>query len=110
VQGHGTRLRLHLNPFFGKKGLSEITAGTMQEYRVDRIQTSAEGKAPARSTLHDEVGTLRLVLKTAIRHKWLDHLPDLSPRYKTQGKIVHRALVQSRRIQEALRSNARQRP
>jgi hypothetical protein len=36
-------------------------------------------KPPSRSTLHDEVVTLRLVLKTAIRHGWLDHLPDLSP-------------------------------
>jgi hypothetical protein len=40
--------------------------------------------------MHDEVVTLRLVLKTAIRHAWLAHLPDLSPPYKTQGKIVHR--------------------
>jgi integrase len=30
------------------------------------------------------------VLKTAIRHGWLAHLPDLSPPYRTQGKIVHR--------------------
>jgi hypothetical protein len=26
----------------------------------------------------------------AIRHQWLAHLPDLSPPYRTQGKIVHR--------------------
>jgi phage gp16-like protein len=35
-------------------------------------------KPPARSTLHDEVVTLRLVLKTAIRHGWITRLPDLS--------------------------------
>lgn len=34
--------------------------------------------------------TLRQVLKTAIRHEWLAFLPDLSPPYKTSGKIVHR--------------------
>ncbi|NJM91890.1 MAG: site-specific integrase [Rhodospirillaceae bacterium] len=45
---------------------------------------------PARSTLHDEIVTLRLVLKTAIRHAWLSHLPDLSPPYRTQGKITRR--------------------
>jgi hypothetical protein len=33
---------------------------------------------------------LRLILKTAIRHNGLTHLPDLSPPYRTQGKIVHR--------------------
>ncbi|HTQ70060.1 MAG TPA: site-specific integrase [Acidocella sp.] len=92
VQGHQIRLRLHLLPFFGKMGLSEVTPGTVQDYRVHRIETAtkAGGKAPARSTLHDEVVTLRLVLKAAIRHGWLSHLPDLSPPYKTQGKIVHR--------------------
>ena len=46
---------------------------------------------PSRSTLHDEIVTLRQVLKTALRHGWLDHLPDLSPPYNTQGKISHRA-------------------
>jgi hypothetical protein len=41
--------------------------------------------------LHDEVGTLRLVLKTAIRHQWLSHPHDFSPPYKTQGKVAHRS-------------------
>ena len=35
--------------------------------------------------------TLRQVLKTAMRHGWLDHLPDFSEPYKTHGKISHRA-------------------
>jgi len=92
VQGHQIRLRLHLLPFFGKMGLSEVTPGTVQDYRVHRIETAtkAKTKPPARSTLHDEVVTLRLVLKAAIRHGWLTHLPDLAPPYKTQGKVVHR--------------------
>ena len=90
VEGHGIRLRLHLVPFFGDLGLSEVTPGKVQEYRMHRIATSSAGKAPARSTIHDEIVTLRQVLKTAIRHSWLSHLPDLSPPYKTQGKIVHR--------------------
>ncbi|NBO19715.1 MAG: site-specific integrase [Proteobacteria bacterium] len=90
VEGHGIRLRLHLLPFFGACGLSEITPGKVQEYRVHRISTSRTGKAPARSTLHDEIVTLRQVLKTGTRHGWLAHLPDLSPPYRTQGKIVHR--------------------
>ena len=105
VEGHKIRLRLHLVPFFGAFVVSEITAGKVQEYRVHRATVPPTGgkqpvrmtkgatpvyKAPSRSTLHDEVVTLRLVLKTAIRHGWLDHLPDLSPPYRTQGKVVHR--------------------
>ncbi|HEY1612075.1 MAG TPA: site-specific integrase [Rhizomicrobium sp.] len=123
VKGHKLRLDLHLLPYFGDKGLSEINAGTVQEYRLWRVEMNkkrAEGaadraalkkreledadktykgrepgeirkaKPPSRSTLHDEVVTLRMALKTAIRHNWLEHLPDLSPPYKTQGKIVHR--------------------
>jgi hypothetical protein len=71
-------------------GLSTITPGKVQEYRVHRIATSSTGKPPARSTIHDEIVALRLVMKTAIRHEWLKHLPDFSPPYKTSGKVVHR--------------------
>jgi len=91
IEGHKARLRLHLVPFFGKMGLSKITAGQAQEYRIHRLQTASTGKPPSRSTMHDEIVTLRQVLKTALRHNWLDHLPDLSPPYKTNGKISHRA-------------------
>ncbi|WP_193725741.1 hypothetical protein [Ferruginivarius sediminum] len=49
------------------------------------------GKPPSRSTLHDEIVTLRQVLKTAMRHGWLSALPDLSPPYNTAAKVSHRA-------------------
>lgn len=90
VEGYAIRLRLHLLPFFGDLGVSRVTPGKVQEYRVHRISTSTTGKAPARSTIHDEIVTVRQVLKTAIRHEWLAHLPDFSPAYKTSGKVVHR--------------------
>jgi integrase len=108
VEGHGIRLRLHLLPFFGSLGLSQVTPGKVQEYRVHRMTSVAAEKPPietaaevtqavrrrprgaSRSTLHDEIVTLRQVLKTAIRHEWLAYLHDFSPPYRTQGKIVHR--------------------
>jgi integrase len=90
VSGYADRLRLHVLPFFGDMGLSTITPGKVQEYRVHRITTSPTGKAPARSTIPNEIVTIRQVLKTAIRHEWLAHLPDFSPPYKSQGKVVHR--------------------
>ena len=31
VEGHQIRLRLHLSPFFGELGVSEVTAGKVQE-------------------------------------------------------------------------------
>ena len=88
---HKARIRLHLMPFFEEMGLSTMTAGQVQEYRIHRLQTQSTGKAPSRSTMHDEIVTLRQVLKTAMRHNWLAHLPDLSPPYKTNSKISHRA-------------------
>jgi len=115
VRGHKDRIRLHLNPFFGSMGLSTITAGVVQEYRIHRmarhrqaqLDTLAErrkrlgDKAPktpdpaptplARSTLHHEIVTLRQVLKTANRHGWLPHLPDLTAPYRSSGKVSHRA-------------------
>jgi integrase len=41
--------------------------------------------------MHQEIVTLRQILKTAIRHGWLDHLPDLSAPYRSSPKISHRA-------------------
>ena len=122
IEGHGIRLRLHLLPFFGDLGLSQVTPGKVQEYRVHRItsrlEPNPESKSnrpvkdtpPARSTIHDEIVTLRQVLKTAIRHGWLAHLPDLSPPYKTQGKVVHRAWfspAEYKQLYEATRVYAR---
>ena len=72
-------------------GLSQITSGAVQDYRVDRIQNPKSGKQPAYSTLHDEIVTLRMVLKTTIRKGWIAHLPDLSAPYRQSGKVVHRA-------------------
>lgn len=102
TESHAIRLRVHLIPFFGDLPLDKVSPGKVQEYRVHRMTTynlpnpssksqhKPRTKPPARSTLHDEVVTLRMVLKTAIRHGWLEHLPDLTPPYRSQGKIVHR--------------------
>ncbi len=111
VEGHKARIRLHLLPFFGNLGLSQITAGKVQEYRVERINQPRNGKSPSFSTLHDEVVTLRLVLKAAVRHDWLAHLPDFSAPYKTSRKIAHRAWFspeEYRRLYTATRDNAKQ--
>lgn len=187
VEGHVRRLVLHLIPFFGDKGLSEITPGAVQEYRIfrlapenkpvnkpfkqafrqfekeyafrsnDRSDREAQArlevvkkhllpyfedyitssitphdlgtyreyrlaqietgstpskalvdkelgiygemqrwmnqrsKPPSKSTMHHEIVTLRQVLKTSIRHGWLDHLPDISPPYRKAEKVSHRA-------------------
>ena len=88
VRGHKDRIRLHLNPFFGGKGLSAITPGLVQEYRIQRRQAA---RPPARTTLHHELVTLRQVLKTAIRHGWLAGVPDLTAPYRSSSKVSHRA-------------------
>lgn len=110
VAGHKARIRLHLQPFFGALGLSQITAGKVQEYRVERLTNPVSGKPPSYSTLHDEIVTLRLILKAAIRHEWLVHLPDFSAPYKTSRKIAHRAWFspeEYRQLYTATRENAR---
>ena len=102
VEAHKSRLRLHLRTFFGDKGLSEIMPGLVQDYRIWRAKTGTDEnprrdmrgnlmKPPGRSQLHQEIVTLRLVLKTANRSGWLPYLPDLSPPYRANGKIAHRA-------------------
>jgi integrase len=93
VQSYEWMLRVYLIPYFGKMALSEITAGTVQEYRIHRRQVGIDkrGKPPSRTAMHHETVALRQVLKTAMRHGWLRSMPDLSQPYKTSGKVTHRA-------------------
>jgi integrase len=90
VAEHKAHLKNHLRPFFGKKGVMEITADTAQEYRIHRAKTSRTGKPPARNTLDNEVITLRLVMKVALRKGWITGLPNFAAPYKKQMKVVRR--------------------
>jgi integrase len=93
VEGQHWRSSGRLVPFFGDLGISEITSGKIQEYRLRRHQETIAkyGKPPGRSTIHQEIVTLRQTLKTAMRHGWLDRLPDFSEPYRKSPKIPHRA-------------------
>jgi integrase len=93
VDGHIRRIRKYLIPFFGDKGLSKVTSGLIQEYRIDRMEKckAERGKPPARNTMHQESVALRQVLKSALRHGDLSALPDMSQPYRTNSKISHRA-------------------
>jgi hypothetical protein len=93
ARGQHARTNNYLIPFFGSLVLPEITAGKVNEYRVHRLEESKanRGKPPARDTMHQEMVTLRQVFKTALRHGWIDHLPDLSEPYRASPKISHRA-------------------
>ena len=123
TEGHEIRLRVHLLPFFGHLGISKVSPGKVQDYRIHRMTSRLEpnpasrsnrpllDKPPARSTLHNEIVTLRQVLKTAIRQGWLEHLPDLPAPYRTQGKIVHRpwfSPAEYKPLYEATRAYARE--
>ena len=46
VQDHYRRIRSYLMPHFGKMALSQINAGTVQDYRVSRLKP-VEGKETA---------------------------------------------------------------
>lgn len=91
VAQYDQKLKAIILPYLGEKYLSEITAGTIQDYRIHRAKTCKTGKPPSRSTMHQEIVAIRQVLKTAKRHGWIDHLPDLSMPYKTAGKMTRRA-------------------
>jgi len=108
VEGKTRYLRLRLLPFFGDRPIGQVTAGLIQEYRVHRLTAPDEAaagkkarlkpgqqprpyKRPARSTLHQEIVTLRQVLKTANRKGWIYAVPDMTAPYKSSGKVTHRA-------------------
>lgn len=105
------RSKVHLVPFFGPLGLSEITSGKVQDYRIHRHEEAVakRGKPPAHNTLHQEIVTLRQTLKTAVRQGWLDRLPDLSEPYRSSPKISHRAWFspeEYKKLYEATRKRA----
>ncbi|OPH82451.1 tyrosine-type recombinase/integrase [Nitrobacter vulgaris] len=112
VEAHRTRLDNHILPFMGDKGLSEITPGLLQEYRIHRHEKAIArwGAPPARNTIHQEVVVIRQVLKSAVRHGWLRLMPDLSEPYKASGKISHRAWFspdEYKQLYEATRERAK---
>lgn len=93
IKEHGWRIDKYLLPFFGDKVLPEVTPALVQEYRMHRRNLSMQRwrRPPARQTIHQEIVTLRQVLKTANRLGWLEYLPDLSEPFRGNGKITHRA-------------------
>ncbi len=125
IQGHKDRIRLHLMPFFGDKSVNQVTSGLWQEYRVHRMTepkpdesvplppTDKEPKPwkpPARKTLHNEMVTMNMVLKTSMRRGWLEVLPDLSDPYRRQSKVEHRPWFTPKeyeQLYQATRDNAK---
>ena len=110
VQNHQGRLNNYLLPFFGKKGLSEITPGLVQEYRISRLTPDENGKVPAHSTLNQEIVVLRQVMKTANRYGWIAQLPDYSNPYQMSRKVTHRAWFSPedyKKLYQATRRNAK---
>lgn len=123
LQGHKDRIRLHLLPFFGDRIVADISTGAAQEYRVHRMtepegaedETEGEGgeakpwKPPARNTIHNEIVTLSMVLKTAQRHGWIEQVQDLFDPYRRQSKVEHRPWFtpnEYKLLYEATRRNA----
>ncbi len=125
VDGKERHLRLYLLPFFGKLPITEVTSGLISEYRVSRVTAPPDQetgwrskigrqrrtfKRPARATLHQEIVTLRQVMKTANRKGWIAAVPDMSAPYKTNGKVSHRAWFapdEYKRFYQATRERAR---
>lgn len=91
IKGQELRIKAHLLPYFGDMPVEAINAGTVQEYRVHRQTHGHKGKTPSRASLHAETVGLRMILKTAHRYGWIKSVPDISPPYKTSGKVKHRA-------------------
>jgi integrase len=98
------KLAKYLIPYFGDMIISEITAGTAQEYRIYRMENGYRGKPPCRKTVEDEMVPLRQVLQTAVRHRWLEYVPDFSPPFKKSKKVSHRAWFSRQQYGELYRA------
>jgi integrase len=99
------RMNAHVLPYFKDKALTAINKGMVQSYRVKRAEDTiakttvkgedgapdTPGKPPARSTMLQEIVTIRQVLKHAEGLGWIPYVPNLSTPYMTQGKRGRRA-------------------
>lgn len=111
------RIETGNSPRFGKdrkdKGAPDPVPVDMMADDVPRktlFKDPMPVKPPARSTLHDEIVTLNLALKAAVRHGWLEALPDVSAPYNAQSKITHRPWFspdEYKTLYAASRENAR---
>lgn len=111
LRHHKRRLNKHVAPYFGKKAIADITSSDIQEYRLHRhAQVKAHiGKPPAFSTIHQEIVVLRQVFKTALRHRWVEYMPDMSEPYRKNGKVQPRAWFsheEYKKLYEATRRRA----
>jgi integrase len=103
------KLRKYLVPYFGDLPVSAITPGMVQEYRIHRMANGYMGRTPARRTVEHELIPLRQVLKTAVRHRWLEYLPNFSPPFRESRKVSYRAWFspqEYRQLYEATRERA----
>jgi integrase len=85
------KLTKYLIPYFGDMPVSAISPGKVQEYRIHRMANGYMGRTPARRTIEHEMIPLRQVLKTAVRWRWLEYVPDFSPPFRESRKVSHRA-------------------
>ena len=51
TEGHEIRLRVHLLPFFGHLGVSKVSSGKLQDYRIHRMTSRLEPNPNSRSNL-----------------------------------------------------------
>ena len=92
-------------------GLSEITAGKVQEYRIHRHRGGDDEARQAAGPQHHASGNRLPPASPEDRrpHGWLDHLPDLSEPYRSSPKISHRAWFspeEYKKLYEATRERA----
>lgn len=115
VEGKAWHVRLRLEPFFGRAPLHRMTAGRIQAYRVSRMSppegdAAKDWRPPAKSTLHQELVTLRQILKWANRQGWIHALPYMSALHRQSGEVSHGAWFspeEYKRLYEATRERAR---
>jgi integrase len=111
VDGQHWRSSVHLVPFFGNLGISEITAGKIQEYRIHRHQEAItkRGKPPGHSTMHQEIVTrkgnkMRSVAVPLWVKQEIDGWLDVAGIEK--GPIFRRVLANGRVGKDALTERA----
>jgi integrase len=91
------QLDLHLQPFFGQKGLSRITTFDLERYKRHRVEQGA-----SQATVNREMAVLSHLFSMAVEWGWVTHRPAKIKRFKEDnGRIIYLTTEQCARVLEA---------
>lgn len=102
IQHKNTILRLHLLPFFGSKGLGEITSFDVEKYKAEKIKDGLNPK-----TINNHLTILHKAFQCALEWDIVDRCPGMKKLKIPPTKFDYLTVDESRQLIESASGNLR---